>query len=414
MNVEHKPATASHGRAVDAGHARGKVSGPLAGAGAAPEEGGFLSLLVALGGDEGADVGADAVADASVDAALLSGTGAAPTDPQTLLAAPRDGSDASVSPSAGTPAEGDAVLPLWASPDQMLLGRQLTEGKPAIEVQPATGESHVAALGASPAGSMPPRATAVSPGNGLKLGQNVALRDMAGPLGRAVSEQMQTSAPGRLAHNGDAHARAGEGFRLDMASAASTATEQALTATTALSAAAERRGDKTADPVARLLGDAAWSQPTLVPEGSADVAAASAGAAVGGPDRQVAEQVSYWIANDVQNAELKLDQFGNSPVDVSISLQGNEARVEFRSDLQEMRQVLQGAVTHLKDLLHSQGLVLAGVSVGTSGADTPGQREQAPGRQNARQATVAVPSLTPLDGARAVGRPSGRALDVFV
>lgn len=445
MNVEPKPATAAHGRPMGAVHAKDKASGPHAGAGGAPEEGGFLSLLASLSADEGGgnlllpDSGAvptppsqmlqpdSGAVPMATPPALLPDPGVVPTaPPQALLTMPPDGGIGGITTPPQLPetvSQTPAALPPWAHPEQMLMGRQLAE------VLPATEGTQVVAVGTPSAGRDLAQLAARPAEQGLKLGQDEALRDLAGPLGRAVSEQMQTAAPGRLvsrsaaseaalAHSsGDLRSRAAgaeEGLRIDMTSAASVATEQALTAATALPATTERRSEKAGDPAARLLGEPVWSPPAQVQGNTAEVAATSAEAALGGPGLQVAEQVSYWIANDVQNAELKLDQFGNSPVEVSISLQGNEARVEFRTDLQEMRQVLQGAVTQLKDMLHSQGLVLAGISVGTSGADSSGPREQASARQNPRQATVAVPQLAPLGSGARAAQPSGRALDVFV
>lgn len=135
--------------------------------------------------------------------------------------------------------------------------------------------------------------------------------------------------------------------------------------------------------------------------------------AVMSPEAMVAEQVNYWIGQDVQNAELKLDGMGDSPVEVSISLQGKEARVEFRTDQLEARQVLEGAVSHLRDLLGNEGLVLSGVSVGSSGADGAASQEKRP-RQGERQTSFAVPQAQPAEAGVRPGRLSGQSVDLFV
>ena len=128
----------------------------------------------------------------------------------------------------------------------------------------------------------------------------------------------------------------------------------------------------------------------------------------------VAEQVKYWISNDVKNAEMRLDGIGNNPVEVSISMQGNEARVAFRSDEAQARDVLEAASSHLKDLLQREGLVLSGVSVGTTGSGNAGsqQRREQQGARQAREVAAAqsVASQAAVSGSRA----SGRALDLFV
>lgn len=177
---------------------------------------------------------------------------------------------------------------------------------------------------------------------------------------------------------------------------------------------AERVGEKTASGQGGH-GDGAWGHQALLATPAAEQSfSMTEPTAVMSPEAMVAEQVNYWIGHDVQNAELKLDGMGDSPVEVSISLQGNEARVEFRTDQLEARQVLEGAVSHLKDLLGNEGLVLSGVSVGSSGAEGSASREGKP-QQNGRQATVAVPQAQPADmNARSVPRLSGRSVDLFV
>ena len=49
-----------------------------------------------------------------------------------------------------------------------------------------------------------------------------------------------------------------------------------------------------------------------------DYSQTGAAAPVMAPEMQVAEQVTYWVSQNVQNAELKLDGLGQSPVEVSI------------------------------------------------------------------------------------------------
>lgn len=130
-------------------------------------------------------------------------------------------------------------------------------------------------------------------------------------------------------------------------------------------------------------------------------------------DTYVAEKVAYWITNDVQNAEMKLDGIGDKPVEVSIRMQGNEAHIAFRSDELQARAALENASIHLKDMLQREGLVLSGVSVGTSGAGDSGDQERK-SRQGARQSGVASVQPARLDRAAGTGRVSGGALDLFV
>ncbi len=130
-------------------------------------------------------------------------------------------------------------------------------------------------------------------------------------------------------------------------------------------------------------------------------------------DTYVAEQVAYWITNDVQSAEMKLDGIGEKPVEVSIRMQGNEAHISFRSDELQARAALENASIHLKDMLQREGLVLSGVSVGTSGTGDSGDQERQ-SRQGARQSGVASVQPARADRASGIGRVSGGALDLFV
>ena len=130
-------------------------------------------------------------------------------------------------------------------------------------------------------------------------------------------------------------------------------------------------------------------------------------------DTYVAEKVAYWITNDVQNAEMKLDGIGDKPVEVSIRMQGNEAHISFRSDELQARAALENASVHLKDMLQREGLVLSGVSVGTSGTGDSGAQDRQ-SRQGARQSGVASVQPARTDRASGTGRVSGGALDLFV
>jgi flagellar hook-length control protein FliK len=140
-----------------------------------------------------------------------------------------------------------------------------------------------------------------------------------------------------------------------------------------------------------------------------------AGAASVTPEMSVAEQVSYWVSRGTQNAELELDGLGEGPVKVSISLHGQEARVDFRADQIQTRQMLEGSVSHLRELLQREGLVLSGVSIGSSGSEGAAGR-QPQSRQGGRQTSVALaelPSTVAGQGARSTSL-TGRSVDLFV
>ena len=127
-------------------------------------------------------------------------------------------------------------------------------------------------------------------------------------------------------------------------------------------------------------------------------------------------KVSYWISNDVQKAEMKLEGLGDKPVEVTISMNGNQAHVAFRTDEVQARDALENASLQLKEMLQRDGVVLSGMSVGTSaGGETGSGAQQNP---NARRGHVNVVAMvdkpTRLDGAKMGHTTVGRALDLFV
>jgi flagellar hook-length control protein FliK len=159
------------------------------------------------------------------------------------------------------------------------------------------------------------------------------------------------------------------------------------------------------------------------------VSATTAGAAGGGlsdtnarsSEEVVAEQVSYWIHQKRQAAELTLDGGNGQPVAVSISMNGNEASVAFRSDQAATRDMLNGALPELKTLLQSEGLVLAGVSVGAGGgqSDTSSSssRQGEEASSGIRRLGSRTVSAQASDGPATVVRRSvstNRTLDLFV
>lgn len=153
------------------------------------------------------------------------------------------------------------------------------------------------------------------------------------------------------------------------------------------------------------------SASSMSPPESVGVSAADATVPV---DVAVAEKVAFWLTNDVQNAELKLDGLGEQPVEVSIRLQGNEAHVAFRTDEAQARNALEQAGTALRDLLHREGLMLAGVSVGTTGTGD-GQRESSrDGRSTGRKSSAEVVVGIDTNQIRPRGLPVGRSVDLFV
>lgn len=175
----------------------------------------------------------------------------------------------------------------------------------------------------------------------------------------------------------------------------------------------ERRAEKNASrsAVAGEVGAFAALAPADGVRPDVPVVAPDAGLTT---EMRVAEQVSYWVGRGTQSAELEIDGIDERPVLVNITLQGQEARVEFRAEQAQTRQVLQDAAPHLREMLEREGLMLAGMSVGSSGADG-GQGQSGRERPAARQAQVIVPEPVSVRSAGpSGGSASGRSVDLFV
>ena len=130
---------------------------------------------------------------------------------------------------------------------------------------------------------------------------------------------------------------------------------------------------------------------------------------------ELAHKVHYWVTRGVQNAELQLEALGGSAVDVSITLQGKEALVEFRTDQGDARRVLQEAMPQLRDMLRSEGLQLAGSFVGTSAQQGQAERDRDPApRGGGRIGMVAAEGVQAPATLVRGGASATRTLDVFV
>ncbi|MES2878839.1 MAG: flagellar hook-length control protein FliK [Pseudomonadota bacterium] len=162
--------------------------------------------------------------------------------------------------------------------------------------------------------------------------------------------------------------------------------------------------------------DGAWGQNTSSAGSHTDVPSVAVDPSMLSPEAAVAvaDTVNYWVTQGVQNAQLKLDGFGSDPVEVSISLKGDEAHIDFRTDQPEVRQILESAQEHLKDLLSNEGLVLSGVSVSASGQEGAGAQEQQRSRPSMRQTTIVTPEAVPAVTRQRANPAVGKALDLFV
>jgi flagellar hook-length control protein FliK len=132
-----------------------------------------------------------------------------------------------------------------------------------------------------------------------------------------------------------------------------------------------------------------------------------------GAEEALAEQVTYWVNQKTQNAEMTLTRDGQ-PVEVLVSLSGNEAHVTFRSDQEHTRQMLDGSMAQLSDMLRDQGLILTGSSVGTSAGDGKSSGGNASQERNSRAGQTKVAAAEGGGGQPRISQDGRSAIDVFV
>lgn len=125
--------------------------------------------------------------------------------------------------------------------------------------------------------------------------------------------------------------------------------------------------------------------------------------------------MSQWASQGVQSASLQLDGLGDQPVEVRISVNGEMAQVDFKTNQPEIRQVIEGAASQLKELLSSQGLQLAGMSIGTSarGGEQFKEKDTKPAT-DARKVTQVKSDIVETGRVRMANPSVGQSLDLFV
>ncbi|GAB4402060.1 MAG: hypothetical protein OHK0048_19580 [Rhodoferax sp.] len=141
--------------------------------------------------------------------------------------------------------------------------------------------------------------------------------------------------------------------------------------------------------------------------------------AVVAPDA-LAETVSAWVAQGVHHAVLSVEGLGDDTLDVRIALAGDQAQVEFRSDVPELRQLIEATVPQLKERLAEQGVQLNAATVGWQGASAQtgqgGSGQPRPGAALSAAARSATEAVAEVGAAAQPPRVRGpeRALDMFV
>lgn len=133
--------------------------------------------------------------------------------------------------------------------------------------------------------------------------------------------------------------------------------------------------------------------------------------------RSVAEQVSYYIFQGAQRAEVSLQGPDGGLIDVRIDLRGNEASIHFGTSDPETAHMLEASGLHLKEILHRQGLALSEVSVNMSDHSGTGAGRQTGGHVPQSSGVPRRPTATDQASPIAVvveRRGSDAAVDEYV
>lgn len=131
-------------------------------------------------------------------------------------------------------------------------------------------------------------------------------------------------------------------------------------------------------------------------------------------------QISHWGTQNLRHASLRVGQAGEDAIDIQLSVKGQEAQIDFRTDNAEARASLENSADEsLSELLQRSGIQLAGVSVGSQGqASGRNASSGDPGAPRAARSPSAVagaaeqqPTMPRSAPLRADG---SRPLDLFV
>lgn len=408
--------------AIERGHATGAAPAvtqrPGGGKAAAPAEAGgdFLAMLSALD----MLVPADAL---PLQGEGADGQGRAPwaadegVDPAQAL--PADGAAALAAAAAATPSATATAAP--GTPAGTVDGGR--SGAPAAveaaaaaraaqtELAPEPATARAASAAATPAALAPEYASVFE-----QLKHRLAAQEAAAPLS---SDAALPGARGMAAaaQAAQREARAERGFSDPTSTAAWMRAEPVAAQAQVFDAMPARSGPRGEERVGAARGESTWAPQEFTPTVQYDATLGSVDAPPPptSPDQPWTEQLRYWVSQGMRSAELTL-QGDADPVQVSVSMQGNEAHVAFRSEHAATRDMLAGALDQLRDLLQAQGMVLSGVSVGAhdAGAGRGGQPADAEARTRAAAARVAGAQATPVDAAPAAARNAAGGLDLYV
>jgi flagellar hook-length control protein FliK len=130
--------------------------------------------------------------------------------------------------------------------------------------------------------------------------------------------------------------------------------------------AAQSRTDPNTTTFAQVLSDSSSTLPSsrvLVPVGQQ------------GWGREVGQQVVWYVSQNISAANLRLNPQHLGPMELQVTMDGDQANVAFVSQHAVVREALESAIPRLREMLAENGLNLANVNV--SQHDASGQHDRA-------------------------------------
>ncbi len=239
----------------------------------------------------------------------------------------------------------------------------------------------------------------------------------AGEADFRPGEAPASTAPRRLATDptdrGDA-SRGSSSPPIDKEAAAATFAEAYAEAKTH-----DRPAAVAADRPALASGPAIAPQEPLqqaAPAAAATALASSLAVPIDSPDfaSALGVQVSVFVRDGVQHAELHLNPAETGPVSIAITVDGTQARVEFGADLAATRQAIENGLPELASALRDAGFTLTGGGVAEHSRSGGGQGGDDPSggfaqRRDPARGSAAIEALAE----RAAHRVSAGGVDLY-
>ena len=340
--------------------------------------GGFDLLLSALAGQQNLlSIATSPVADTVIDA------GAA--------------TDVAASPAAGEGEASGIVLPIAGMFLPFAAAPMKTAEVPAHATKNTTSDDKESS-GEDDSGISLLNVSAPTPAIPLNVAQPSTNTEAAASVDAAVAELAAITAPGANPAKADKSARSSGGSAVGATpisgdkAAPLTADDNSVNGQLAIPSSVDTEGGDAVADFETLMkqfdiatsktdtntapgGVAQFGEVRTAAPDSTHASAAPATATVSVPvgangwDDAVADKVMWFGANKINSAEIHLNPSDLGPVQVRISTQNDQTTVAFSSPHAAVRDALDQALPRLRDMMGSQGIQLADVSVGGHGAE---------------------------------------------